>query len=85
MGKDAERPSNLVDHGWGVCGEVDAQHANRELCRGLQIIPCRQLRPVLIVLELGPLTLRKLKDDNKTREIQNLRKSTRYPLLKEHL
>ena len=35
---------------------------------------CLQLRPVLIVLELAPLTLRKLKDDKKTREIQNLRK-----------
>ena len=35
---------------------------------------CRLLLPitVLIVLELAPLTLRKLKDDNKTREIQNL-------------
>ena len=33
---------------------------------------CLQLRPVLIVLELAPLTLRKLKDDKKTREIQNL-------------
>ena len=35
---------------------------------------CLQFRPVLIVLELAPLTLRKLKDDKKTREIQNLRK-----------
>ena len=38
---------------------------------------CLQLRPVLIVLELAPLTLRKLKDDNKTREIQNLRGENR--------
>ena len=37
---------------------------------------CQQLRPVLIVLELAPLTLRTLKDDNKTREIQNLLKSS---------
>ena len=37
------------------------------------------MRPVLIVLELAPVTLRK-KDDNKTREIQNLRKSSQYPL-----
>ena len=29
---------------------------------------------VSIVLELTPLTLRKFKDDNKTREIQNLHK-----------
>ena len=29
---------------------------------------------VSIVLELAPLTLRKFKDDNKTREIQNLHK-----------
>ena len=37
---------------------------------------CRQLRHVLIVLELAPLALRKLKDDNKTRGIQ---KSTPFP------
>ena len=37
---------------------------------------CRHLRPVLIVLELALLRLRKLKGGNKTREIQNLRKSS---------
>ena len=39
-----------------------------------------QLRPVLIGLELAPLTLRKLKDVNKTCEIQNLRQSPQHPL-----
>ena len=34
-----------------------------------------QLRPVLIVFEFAPLTPRKLKDDNKTGEIKNLRKT----------
>ena len=33
-------------------------------------ISCPQLRPVLIVLELAPLTQRKLKYDNKTHKIQ---------------
>ena len=41
---------------------------------------CLKLRPVLVDLELAPLTLRKLKDDNKTREIQQLRKLSRHPL-----
>ena len=41
---------------------------------------CLRLGPVLIVLELVPLTLRKLKDDNKAREIQIFCKSSRYPL-----
>ena len=41
---------------------------------------CRQLGPVLIVLELVPLTLQKLKDDNKAREVQIFCKSSRYPL-----
>ena len=38
---------------------------------------CLKLRPVLVDLELAPLTPRKLKDDNKTREIQNLRGENR--------
>ena len=33
---------------------------------------CQQLRPVLMVLELASMTLRKLKDDNRAREIQNI-------------
>ena len=41
-----------------------------------------QLRPVLNVSELASLTLRKLKDDNKARKIQNLRKLSRHPLSK---
>ena len=40
---------------------------------------CLQLRYVLIALELAPLTLRKLKDDKKTREIQNVKKSSQPP------
>ena len=41
-------------------------------CPALPALPClscRQLRPVWILLELAPLTPRKFKDDNKTREI----------------